>query len=341
MENFARDRRDRGSAVVLCFLGVLACVLFLSAVPARAQERVKVRAAYSSPSGVFIPFWIQKEKGLDRKYGLDEELIFIAGGSKVAQVMLSGELQFAGMGAGLVEADLEGADLIYVATPIDRFVFSLYARPSIRSVADLKGKIVGATRVATATWYAAIEAMKRFGFEKGRDYRLLQTGGVPETLAAIKTGKVQAGIVSPPTTLKARRAGLKELVNLGDLNLPFVQSGIVVRRSYLRDHPRAVEDFLKGFVAAIHVIKTDRAYTERIIGKYTRTKDPEILAETYRAFAGRFPRDPLPSRAAVERMVEVAASVNSRAKSASPEEFYDSRILEHLEKSGFVSGFYR
>jgi len=340
MKTCGEMAKARGKRRLVSSMVVFAGIVLLISSPS-AAELEKVNAAYSSPSGVFTPFWIQKEKGLDRKYGLEENLIYVAGGSKVAQVVMSGDLQFAGMGGGLVEAGLEGADLIFVATPIDTFIFSLYSHPSIRTVADLKGKIVGATRVATATWYAAMEAMSRYGFEAQKDYKLIQTGGVPETLASIEGGKVHAGIVSPPTTLKARKAGLRELVDLADLKIPFVQSGVVVRRSYMKNHEKTVEAFLKGIVEAIKAIKTEKEYTKTIVGKYTRTTNPEVLEETYNAFAARFPANPLPSRTAIQRLVDVAASVNPKARSARAEEFFDSRILENLEKSGFIRSLYQ
>lgn len=341
MKTCGEMAKARGKQLLFSSMVVFAGVVLPISSPSAAAELEKVTAAYSSPSGVFTPFWIQKEKGLDRKYGLEENLIYVAGGSKVAQVVMSGDLQFAGMGGGLVEAGLEGADLIFVSTPIDTFVFSLYSHPTIRTVADLKGKIVGATRVATATWYAAMEAMSRHGFEAQKDYKLIQTGGVPETLASIEGGKVQAGIVSPPTTLKARKAGLRELVNLADLKIPFVQSGVVVRRSYMKSNEKTVEAFLKGIVEAIKVIKTEKEYTKTLIGKYTRTKDPEVLEETYNAFAARFPANPLPSRPGMQSLVDAAVSVNPKAKSARAEEFFDSRILENLEKSGFIRSLYQ
>lgn len=340
MKTCGKIRRKRSKGPLFSSTAMLAALVLLTAGPSVAAGLEKVNVAYSSVSGVFTPFWIQKEKGLDRKYGLEESLIYVASGSKVAQIVISGDLQFAAMGGGVVEAGLEGADLIFVAALIDNFVFSLYSHPTVRTVADLKGKIVGATRAATATWYAAVEAMRRHGFEAQKDYKLIQTGGVPETLAAIEGGKVQAGIVSPPTTLKARKAGLRELVNLADLKIPFVQSGVVLRRSYMKSNERTVQAFLQGIVEAIKVIKTEKEYTKTVIGKYTRTKDPEVLEETYNAFAGRFPSNPLPSRSGIQGLMDAAASVNPKARSARVEDFFDSRLLENLEKSGFLKSLH-
>ncbi|MBI3079725.1 MAG: ABC transporter substrate-binding protein [Deltaproteobacteria bacterium] len=295
----------------------------------------RMPVAYSAVSGAFAPLWVAYEEGLFTKHGLQVTQSFIAGGSRVAQTLVARDVELAVMGGGAIEATLGGGDLLYVAGYVNTLVFSLYARPEVRRVEDLRGKVVGATRHGTATMYSAILVLRKFGLEPGREVRLLQTGGVPETLAAMQAGTVHAGVVSAPTTLRARAMGFRELVDIAAVGIPFVHEGVVTTRAYLAAQPKRAEAFLKGFVEGLRLYKANRDLAEKVISKYTRVRDPELLRETYETFARHFLLKPYVPREAIANMLQVIADQNPRARQARPEEFYDNRMLQGLEAAGF------
>ena len=311
---------------------VVACLVLAG--QARAQSG-RMPVAYSAISGAFAPLWVAHDEGLFTKYGLSVDQIFIAGGSRVAQTIVAKNVELAVMGGGVIEATLGGADLVYVAGYINTLVFSLYARPELRQVGDLRGKVVGATRHGTGTMYSAILVLRKFGLEPGRNVHLLQTGGVPETLAALQAGVIQAGVISAPTTLRAQGMGFRELVDMAAVGIPFVHEGIATSRAYLAAQPKRVEAFLKGFIEGMRLYKANEALAQRVISKYTRVRDPELLRETYETFGRHLALKPYTPRAAIVNMLQFLAEQNPRARQAKPEEFYDDQALRRLEAAGF------
>lgn len=328
----------RGEVLSLAAFFLL-CPIFISYTVAQTLTP-KVRVAYSSASAVFLPYWVAVERGLYKRHGVDAELIYVAGGSKSIQALIAGEVQFAGIGTGSIEANIQGGGTVYVASFVNHFIFSLYGDPRVNGVRELKGSTIGVTRFGTATEYAARFALGRYGLNPDKDVTIIQTGGVPETLAAIASKAVQAGIVSPPTTLRARKLGLKEIINIGDLKLPFIQSGAVVQEGYIRSNREGVKKVSKALVEAISIIKNDKSFAKTVIGKYTRLRDDDLLEETYNALSGEFPKVPYTSIEALKVMVRIISELQKRNIPGPFERFADNSFLRELEKESFIDRLY-
>src|SRR3954464_5392125 len=153
----------------------------------RSSSAAPVRVAYSAVMGAMGPLWVAHDLGLFNRHGLDVQLLYIGGGSVVTQALLGGDVQFVRLGANaVIQASLRGAELKMIANTINRLVFTLMSRPDIKSAADLKGKKIGVTRLGGSTDFALDLALKKWNLRRGSDVAVLQTGGMPQLLGAIK-----------------------------------------------------------------------------------------------------------------------------------------------------------
>jgi ABC-type nitrate/sulfonate/bicarbonate transport system substrate-binding protein len=320
-------------------LGLL-LVLLLAAAPAPAQERPrKVRAAYSAISGAMLPAWVAAERGLFAKHGLDVDLSYIAAGPKLLGALLSGELQFGVLGHQGVDAAAAGGEVVYVASGLDRLVFYLFARPAIQRVEDLRGKRIAATRANAVSDIAARTALRMHGLEPMRDATILYVGGIPEVLAAIIAGRVDAGTISPPTSLQARKAGLRQVADVS--GTPSIQSAVVTTRAYATQAAATTAGFVKAWTEAISVIHRDKPFALKVISQYTRADDPEIMEETYRTMAPHFKRAPAPPVEVIQTHLRELQQRDERARGLRAEDLVDARFVRELEESGFIAGLYR
>ena len=242
-------------------------------------------------------------------------------------------------GAELIDARLGGADVVYIGANIGRFVFSLYSKPEIRSVADLRGKVVGATQPNSSTDFAVGILLQEAGIFPGKDTRILYVRGVPEILVSLSQGVIDAGVLSAPVTLKARQAGFKELVNIAEKNIPVIQSGVGSTGAFLKSNPEAVRRYFQAYLEGRKIARTDPERTKKVISKYTRISSAEDLEETYRTFAPAWEKVPYVPAAAVQTLLNF--STHPRARTAKPDEFFDNSFLMELERSGFVERLYR
>ncbi len=304
----------------------------------------RVRVAYASDSSAELPAQVAHDADLFSKHGLDVSVERIGGGSsKVLQVMLAGELELAQVGGtAVVDAYLAGADPVYVATHLPVLLLSVYAAPGIERVEDLRGKTLSMTRAGTISDFAARYAAVRGGLQPDVDVGLVPTGGNTETLAAMQSGNVAAGVISPPFDVAARKLGFHELVSLPSLGLEFPHNGLLVRRDFLVEQPEAVQRFLRAYVEAIARIKQDKPFTLQVMQKYLGTDDPEALESGYDAFGGRYlARAPYPARTQFQSIVDFVAERDPRARDLPLDRMIDDRFVRALDQEGFIDGLYR
>jgi len=338
-----RSRRQLPILAGLAAFVLLASACGAAQAPATPTEsgplqKIKLKAPYTAISVVQSPVWVAKEEGLFEKYGLDAELSYIATSTTLTSAMLSGEIQIAASGEeAVLSADLAGADLVIIASGPTRLLFSIYTRPGINSISDLKGKRLGVTRTGAATDFAARYVLTRNNLVAERDVTILQMGGVPEILAGLKSGAIDAGVLSPPTIFRARKAGLSELVDLSKEDLTFYQGPIVARKSWLKDNREAAIRYLKGYVAAVALMQRDQQKAQVAIGKYSRESDPEILSGSLKAVLPILPMDQTPRIDAIKTGLDQAALTNPKAKDADPKTFIDPSLMQDIIKSGFLN----
>ncbi|HEY3306266.1 MAG TPA: ABC transporter substrate-binding protein [Candidatus Binatia bacterium] len=306
-----------------------------------AQARLpleKMRFVYSAIGGSQSSVWIPHEAGIFRKHGLDIELLYVGGGGRAAQVVQSGEVPMGIFtGGAVVNANLAGGDLVVVATGMNVITFFLIARPEVRSIEDLKGKKIGVTRFGSATDFALGYSENKWPIKRGRDFTVIQMGGMPEMMQALKSRALDAATLNAEFAILARKEGLKELVDMSTLGLSFPTSSIVTTRSFIKRNENAVRKFVRGFVEGSHFAKTERAASVEVFRKYIRNDDREYLNGLYDLYVLRYvPKIPYPSPESIKTVLDQMAEKDPRAAAAHPDQFIDARFFQELEKEGFI-----
>ncbi len=331
MRRYVLNQCVKGLVSALIFSCIYTCRLW-------GAEPVELKINYGAVSAAYSPVWIGHDEGFFAKYGLNTDPKLVGAATEV-QALLGGSLHIINGGPELVDARLQGADVFYVAGMVNRFVFSLYSKPDLQKLSDLKGKAIGATQPNSSTDFASRILLKEAGLTPGKDTRILYVKGVPEILAAIIQGTVAAGVLSPPTTLKARQAGLKELVNITEKNIPSIQASVGTTGNFIRTHPDLLKRYLQAYVEALKFIKSEPEKTKKVIAKYTNTNSQDDLEESYRAFSVAWEKVPYMAPAAIQTLIDF--SQHPAAKSAKPGQFIDNSFIGELEQSGFIDKVYQ
>jgi ABC-type nitrate/sulfonate/bicarbonate transport system substrate-binding protein len=310
-------------------------LLLALVVPASASwGQAKVRVNWTAVSGTQSGLWLAYEEGIFKRNGVDVELVHIPSSSRAIQAMLAGEIAFSAVDvANAVEADSKGADVVLLAATTNRLIFSLVARPEFKTVADLKDKTVGITRIGSSTHTASLIAFAEAGLKQG-EYRLLPLHEVPNILAALLAGQIDAGIVSPPTNSRARKAGLRELRNLAVDGPEYPSVAVGSTRAYVKAHEDVTRRVVRSYVEAVHLFKTNKPVAIKVLQKYTKVSDGEVLEETYTQFKDYLESVPRVSRKGLERILADLRAKDPQAKPAQPEDFLDERFLSALETEG-------
>jgi len=317
---------------------VLAFVALLFFLPIRyshAQEKIRVGyGAVSIQSGLI---WIAKQRGLFAKYGLSPEIVYIPGGSTNIQALLSGNLDLTQLtGAPGAAANLEGADIVYIAVNLDKLNYQLVTRPEIKHVEQLKGAKLGISRFGSSADFGLRVILKRLGLDPAKDVTILQIGDEPARSAAVKTGNIDGTVMNAPFGTEAEKQKLNILADSLKMGIPFFNTGVLGSRRYLEQQEKKVLGFLRAYLEAIKVLKTEREYSIKTLSQFTRVNDLKIVEEGYDYFKDEIHAVPYPSLEAMQAVITQMAETNPKAKRVDARTYISDRYLKQLEDEGFV-----
>ena len=305
-----------------------------------AAGGVALKSAYTTTSATMTPLWATKEGGFFDKQGLNVTLARIEAGAPILAALQGGDVPLAFVGAQqIVEADLKGAQFVIVAGFVDTLTQQIYTIPSIQTPEQLKGKAIGVTNFGAITHVAGRVAVEHLGL-KGQ-VNFIATGGPPETIAAIQTGKVQGGVFSPPQSFQAEQQGLHMLIDVATIGVKSQTAAIATTRSYVKDHSDVVERYVRAALQGDHAAMTDAKAGTAAIAKYGGIKDPALVQKTYEYYKDQFGKDGFPSLPGIQQNLDIAADNIPEAKTAKPEQFIDTTVLQKIKASGFIDQLWK
>jgi ABC-type nitrate/sulfonate/bicarbonate transport system substrate-binding protein len=230
--------------------------------------------------------------------------------------------------SGAINASLRGFDVVFVAGLLNTMIWDLYARPEIKSAEQLKGKIVGTERPGSPVAYGTLVALRKLGLTP-KDVQLRPLGGTVQTAAALQAGQISAGAAAPPVSFQLERAGFHSMTTT--LDQPYQNVGLVVRRGRMDELAGRLVPLLRSVRAGIDRYYSDKAFTMKVIAKYTRETDPDLIERTYEFYrkAG-FRRELMISEPGVQGILDFLSETIPEAKKAVPAQFFDDRFVRQL-----------
>ena len=308
-----------------------------------AQDVKRLRYGVS-PATTHLPIWAAKEGGIFSKYGLDVEVILMRGGPLNTMAIVSGQMQLSSAGAeSVVAARTEGADLVLLACPIDADPVYLIARPEIKNPAELRNKTSGVSRLGSTTHFYLWAALKQIGIDADKEIRILQLGTSSEVAVALETGRIAVAALTVRNAIRFLDKGWPLFVDLSKTNFVYPPSCVTSSRAFLREQPGTVERVLKAYVEAIHRLKKDRVFAERVYAKTYRETDPKIIKKTVEVYADLFKSVPYVPDQGIDVVVKQLAQRRPLPKGfvSGAEQFRDNGPLEKLVKEGWIDQLYR
>lgn len=316
---------------------ILVLALLLFSWPLSAPAADKFVTIHSSRVMSQSMPWMAQEAGLFKKYNIDHELVFIASSGIVTAALLGGDADMTVTGGiGNVIAYVRGStDVAFIGGVKNTMTQTLVAGGNIKKPEDLKGKRIGVSRIGGNSHYFTIQALRRYNMEPNRDFSFLQTGGDPETLAALLSGGIEVANLTPPTDSQAIAKGYHYVVYGPDLKIPYAATAFVTKRSLLAKRGQVVGQYMRAMAETARIMHTDREFVYKVLGKYLRITDRSVLDSAYNAEIKVLEPRLVIKNEALQAILDEVAPTDARAKKVKPQELIDSRYLDEMEKSGF------
>ena len=315
-------------------------VLTLSS-PLQAAERI--HTAYFSPApGASAVIWVAKEARLFDKHGLDVAPVLIPSSVRTLQAILAGESAIAeSAGPAVASARLAGGDVVAIAGSVNILTYYFVTLPSIKRAEDLKGKIGANQSPGTIADFALRVSLRKLGLDPAKDVSLRSIGVLYDRIAAMQKGIVQFTVLTEAEKPIVDKLGFSVLLDLISLRIPFPQRGIYTTGKYIKEQPDTVRRYMRAYVEAIHYFKTRKEETIKIISKYSRVDDRNVLDHIWAWFTQNMPENAYPPLEGYQVVLQEMASTNPKAAALNAKDLLDTRFVKELEDGGFIASLYK
>jgi ABC-type nitrate/sulfonate/bicarbonate transport system substrate-binding protein len=322
----------------------LMLVCSFAANPAHAQKLERVRVALSTPTPHMAPLWIAKDKKLFDKHGLDVQMILVSGGSLVAQMLASGEIQMtANAPASLVNLIAGGEKLSFFFGLSNTSPFTVVTQPNLRKAEDLRGKRLGTARFGGSSHISALIALEHLGLDLKRDkITLIQTGVDPERMAALENKAIDAAMLQRVATKVMTSKGFYPLLNMNQAKIPYQNTGLAMRRDFATAHPKVVDGLIRAMIEAYGFIfhTENKQAVKETIAKNLRLPKVEAAEDFYQEALEELDRKPYPSLEGTRMVIKYVAEQNPKAASIKADDIIDTSWLKKLDSEGFFDKIY-
>jgi NitT/TauT family transport system substrate-binding protein len=280
--------------------------------------------------------YIAQEAGLFKKYDLDVPVVFVTPGAPAVAAILSGDSEVAQIGAASITRPfVQGnKDPVFIAGVKSMLTHSIIAKPDIKRPEQLKGKKIGVSRIGSNPHYFAVQALRHYGIDS-REVSYIQTGGAPETLAALVAQAIDAAVLTVPTDAQALKLGYHYVIYGPDLKIAYAATGINTRRSIIAKRGPVIGRFVRAMAEAAKIMHTDKEFTFKVLEKYLRVDDRKLLEASYNIEIKALEPRLAIKLEGIQSTLDEIAPTEPRAKMVKPQEMVDTRYLDEMEKSGF------
>jgi NitT/TauT family transport system substrate-binding protein len=304
--------------------------------PPRSAQAGTYIAYISDSTSSSVIYWLAKDMGLYKKHGLDLELIFINGSVRGIQSLIAADLGYSGaVGTAVINAKLAGADVAIIQSQMNTLPYFIIGNPNIKSPEQLKGRSAAVHIPGTSADFALRLALTKVGIAY-KDIKAVTVGGGPARLLATMTGQMDFTVVTEGEKIQGEKGGLKTIIDMAKLKVPFQFNCSVTTRKRIRENPDEVRRVVFAMVESVHFLKTHKEESIKVMQKYTRGLSRDILEGAYAANAELLVDDGYPTLEGLKQTLDIQVLTDARAAKAKAEDFVELRFVDEVRKSGFV-----
>ena len=284
----------------------------------------------ASPANTFFAIWMAEAAGLYEQNGLDFEIIKMVGGSETGPALSSGKIQLMHIGmSSVVRANSAGFNVTTIGSLSNVIRSTLFAAPGVIGAEEIKGNKVGISSTGSESELSTVIALKKLGLSRN-DIEFQEIG--VERLSHLKNGTVKATMLGEPLRSIALADGLKPVCDLLADRVPWLYSGLVVDKTYLKENRDTVLSFMRATIEGNYLAVKEHDRAKDIMAKALNITNAKNLDITYNNFKTYTPLNAEPT---IEGGKNIIATVEARNKSKNIDDYIDQTIQTELRQEGF------
>jgi len=317
-----RRAQVRTVATLFC---LQAAVSLLPVQPASALEEIIV--SYAGPTVTFLPAEVARQRGFLREQNLDIKLLLTR--SEVDRAALvSGSVDYTLRAGSSFVSAARGLPVRIVFLGTMKPFWGLVVRPETKSVSELKGKSMGVPGLLGSQHISAKFILKHYGLDPDKDvvYRVVETG---TRIAAMLSGSIDSSMMDYGEAFRAKKAGLKLLVNAADIH-SLLAGGLAVNIKKLKEQPDQVRRMLKAMSQALKYIQDNPEGTQQVMMSWLKL-DREMAADIYQMAKDNYTKNGMVDEPTLNSLV-TAMLAEAGIKNVNVSQLVDFSLLQQVLK---------
>ena len=295
-----------------------------------ASQPAKVTMHIPSKSLSLMPFYFGKDKGFFPKEVIELQLVMMGPPTAIV-ALVGGELDFSTTLGAATSAIMQGHPLKRIFYVQHEPAHVLVGQPEIKSVQELTGKVVAVNAITDATGMAARMILRGNGIDPSR-VTLLATGVTDNTYKALTTRNVAAAMMIPPYTEELEAKGFTRLAEAKTF-APISFIGLVASTDFLTRNSNKAQLLIAGLLKTLAYLHNpaNRGEVVQYIAAFHKI-DPPLADKAFASILPSFSRDGTKPRKAIEKEIEIYRETLKIAKTVTPDDLEDLRLLRKVQE---------
>jgi len=307
-----------GRIVLFC------CLVFAAASVQAAQSIERIKLAIPAKSMGYLPMYVASHRGFFRDEGLDLEIPNLR--PNIAHsALLGGDIDYHGLAESGLRLAAKGSPMKSLFFSLRSPLYFLMAKPQLKSVQDLKGRIIGISSFGGATEVSTRLGLRHYGLEPERDVTMILIGTENVRVAALTSGSIDATVAVPPSHLLLKQKGFNLLLSLADVaELP--ANGFTTTDKTLRDKRDQVKRLLRALARGLAFAKERQKETVEIMAREWQI-EPTVAEEVYGPVSRALSQDGTASEAGLKEHFQIIQKLDKGIGEIAPSKVVDFQPL--------------
>jgi NitT/TauT family transport system substrate-binding protein len=311
------------------FWSLLFIIGFACAPAEHAFSADRVKLALPAKSMGYLPLFIAVHRDFFTDEGIDIDVPLMLP-QLAHNALMSGEVDYHGAADSALRLAAKGAPLRAIFFGATRPNYFLIAKPQVKSVADLRGKLIGMVRFGDTVELATRIALNREGLDPQKDAIPIMIGLPTTRVAALIAGSIDATIAVPPDNVLLKQKGFRELLFLGDA-VEFPSNGFATTDRQLTEKRDLTKRMLRALYRGLLFARQRPNESVQIIEREWKVEST-VARESYASLAKSFSRDGTASEAGVKFHVQQIQKMEKGVGDVPLNKVVDFRLLEEIRR---------
>ena len=295
-------------------------------------QPVQIKAGISDPVNTVLAWYMARAASLYAAQGLNVEILNMNGGSRGAEELQAARIDVMHVGlSSVIKVNQAGGDLRVIGSLSNVIRFTFFSAPGVKTAADLKGGIVGVSTFGSESDSTVTLALQKLGLTRD-DVIVKEYGGGTKRLEAVKSGEIKATAINEPIASLAREQGVNVLVDLVPDQIPWLFSGVVVRKEDIAARRDLLTRFLQASIEGNYIALTDDKRAKEVLAKELKISSAKILDIAYSDFKQQSPPNLEPSVEGAQNILKLFPNASQKVG-----DYIDGSLLDALKSDGFFA----